>query len=173
MKDYESLTCLEIKKILKKHKITGYSKLCKQELVKLVKKTLNNKKGGILFSNYLTADNRNNEETYYNEQIKLRLQTLNKRHNIEMKTFTPTPEISNIHVATYISKRNDIPMKIKAKIVRLISEMRKLNSVNKEFNKLNTELGNIQTSLTDSGIENIEELNRIIDYLVNKIRLSK
>ena len=44
MKDYESLTCLEIKQILKKHKITGYSKLSKQELIKLVKKTLNNKK---------------------------------------------------------------------------------------------------------------------------------
>lgn len=44
MKDYKSLTCLEIKKILKKHKVCGYSKLCKQELVKLAKKTLNNKK---------------------------------------------------------------------------------------------------------------------------------
>ena len=38
------MTCLEIKKILKKHNVTGYSKLCKQELVNLVKKTLNNKK---------------------------------------------------------------------------------------------------------------------------------
>lgn len=173
MKDYDSLTCLEIKKFLKEHKIIGYSKLCKQELLKLVKKTLNNKKGGILFSNYLTADDRNKEENNWDENIKLRLKQLNKRHNIEMKTFTPTPEISNIHVATYISKRNDIPMKIKAKIVRLISKMRKLNSVNNEFNKLNTELGNIQTSLTDSGIENIEELNIIIDYIINKIRLSK
>jgi hypothetical protein len=42
MKDYKSLTCLEIKQILKKHNVSGYSKLCKQELVKLVKKTLNN-----------------------------------------------------------------------------------------------------------------------------------
>ena len=49
MKDYKSLTCLEIKQILKKHNVSGYSKLCKQELVKLVKKILNNKrikKGG-------------------------------------------------------------------------------------------------------------------------------
>ena len=56
MKDYESLTCLDIKQILKKNKITGYSKLCKQELVKLLKKTLNNKKGG-------GGNNNNNQST--------------------------------------------------------------------------------------------------------------
>ncbi len=48
------MTCLEIKEILKKHNVTGYSKLCKQELVNLVKKTLNKKKikkGGLQHGN--------------------------------------------------------------------------------------------------------------------------
>lgn len=69
--DYKSLTCLEIKQILKKHKITGYSKLCKQELVKLLNKTLNNKKGG-------EGNNNNN----YNKTLSLKNKV---EHNI--KTF--------------------------------------------------------------------------------------
>ena len=62
MKDYESLTCLDIKQILKKKKVSGYSKLCKQELVKLLKKTLNNKKGGGGNNN----NNNNNQSTSIN-----------------------------------------------------------------------------------------------------------
>lgn len=68
MKDYESLTCLCIKQILKKHKVTGYSKLCKQELVKLLKKKLDNKKmkkggGG--------SSNNNNETNSLREEFEL------------------------------------------------------------------------------------------------------
>lgn len=75
MKDYESLTCLEIKKILKKHNVTGYSKLCKQELVNLVKKTLNNKKvkkgGNETLSEYSTlvqANNKNGLKKLFNSE---------------------------------------------------------------------------------------------------------
>lgn len=67
MKDYKSLTCLEIKEILKKHNVTGYSKLCKQELVNLVKKTLNKKKikkGGLKNGeNFLTQMKQENNIT--------------------------------------------------------------------------------------------------------------
>jgi hypothetical protein len=80
MKDYDSLTCLDIKQILKKNKVIGYSKLCKQELVKLLKKTLNNnkmKKGGGGSSN--NNNENNNNENNNNETNSLRKQfELNK-----------------------------------------------------------------------------------------------
>jgi hypothetical protein len=81
MKDYESLTCLCIKQILKKHKVTGYSKLCKQELVKLLKKTLNNKKmkkggGG-------SSNENNNNENNNNETNSLRKRFESNKHTLE------------------------------------------------------------------------------------------
>jgi hypothetical protein len=77
MKDYESLTCLFIKQILKKNKVIGYSKLCKQELVKLLKKTLNNKKmkkggGGSSNNNENNNNENNNNENNNNETNSLR-----------------------------------------------------------------------------------------------------
>lgn len=87
MKDYESLTCLEIKKILKKHNVTGYSKLCKQELVNLVKKTLNNKKvkkgGNETISKYSTlvqANNKNGLKKLFNSEANL---ILNRISNMD------------------------------------------------------------------------------------------
>jgi hypothetical protein len=168
MKDYKSLTCLEIKQILKKQKITGYSKLCKQELVKLVKKTLNNKKGGLPLNLLLVNLNQERKENEYDINARV------KQGNIEMKTFTPKPAISNADIYNYISKRYDIPINIRGDIVLKLRKMRNLSSINNKYNTLNEELRNIQNTLTKSAkYEHITELNQVIDYIINQIRLSK
>jgi hypothetical protein len=62
----------------KKKKVSGYSKLCKQELVKLLKKTLNNKKGGGGNNNNnqsTSGNNNNNQSTSRNLKNKVREKT--------------------------------------------------------------------------------------------------
>ena len=75
------------KKILKKHNVTGYSKLCKQELVNLVKKTLNNKKvkkgGNETLEKYATLardNNKNGLKKLFNSEAK---PILNRISNID------------------------------------------------------------------------------------------
>jgi hypothetical protein len=99
MKDYKSLTCLEIKQILKKHNVSGYSKLCKQELVKLAKKTLNNKKikkGGALGLVSHDGDgesSRNKEKRETEERIEQNFREANRELNLFLKqTVTPRQE---------------------------------------------------------------------------------
>jgi hypothetical protein len=153
MKDYESLTCLEIKQILKKHKITGYSNLSKQELIKLVKKTLNNKKikkGG-------------------SDPVEMKNIT---QQNIPSQNVKFTNEDFS-RAIMYISQFHGISPNDKIRIIQILNDMRKLNLNNNTYANYNKELGNIQNKLNVSEINKIFDLNKLIDSLLNQIRLSK
>jgi acetylglutamate synthase len=129
MKDYKSLTCLEIKEILKKHNVTGYSKLCKQELVNLVKKKI--KKGGNSTVNQYSILQQTNNK---NGQKKL--------FNSEAKTIM-----------------NSISNKDKSgKLLEILQKMIKLNTGSDEYEQLNNELAKIIPTNNNELINLIDNL---------------
>ena len=150
MKDYESLTCLEIKEILKKHNVTGYSKLCKQELVNLVKKTLNKKKikkGGLKngenfhdklpmnkYSNLVRKNNKHGLKELFNSEAKPILEYISTFMDesgnllpILEKMITLTPD-------------SDEYQQLDSKLLKILKNNKKNNKKNHELIKLIEEL---------------------------------
>lgn len=119
MKDYESLTCLEIKKILKEHNITGYSKLCKQELVNLVKKTLNNK---------ILKKNENESVTQYSVLVQ-------SNNNNGLKNLFNSEAEPILNRISTIDKSG--------KLLQILQQMITLDTGNDDYDKLNNELAEI------------------------------
>jgi hypothetical protein len=166
MEDYESLKCLEIKQILKKHKITGYSKLCKQELVKLVKKILNNnriKKGGAP---------RGNENL--NRHIKLGDEYINKKkiffNFVKEKLESDYVNRINIFLTEAVSRKipNTDREGFRIKLLEEIEKIR-LEKIRKEEKKFNNQqinqilFANNQTKINSLFIE----IQRYIEEILN------
>jgi len=154
MKDYESLTCLEIKQILKKHKVCGYSTLCKQELVKLAKKTLNNKKikkGGNPNGNDAKASQRNNERRETEERIEENYKNAKRELNSFLKEKLTPYQASMITI----------------NISEITKRCLKKNGEN-NINKIQGE--NLQTSIADLRAELLKEQNNVnVSELMNNI----
>jgi len=171
MKDYKSLTCLEIKQILKKHNVSGYSTLCKQELVKLVKKTLNNRKnkkgGGPAPENNINARielkaklNKEEEDFYASLQGKLESheigritfflkKVLEKRNCKNYKLREELlKEIDNIKLNQKYKEEEKLrDNTAKNKPIRISPE--KLEVINSLFAKIKTDIGNLLNSFAD------------------------
>jgi len=146
MKDYKSLTCLEIKEILKKHNVTGYSKLCKQELVNLVKKTLNKKKikkGGL-----------KNGNNFHDKSSMNRYLSLIKNNNMNglKELFNSEANPTLDYISTIMDESG--------KLLPILREMIKLNTGSDEYEQLNKKLLNI--------IKNNNELLKLIEELLTK-----
>jgi len=73
----------------------------------------------------------------------------------------------------YISQFNGISPNDKIRIIQILNDMHNLNLNKNTYANYNKELGNIQNKLNGSGINKILELNKLIDSLLNQIRLSK
>ena len=163
MKDYKSLTCLEIKQILKKHNVSGYSKLCKQELVKLVKKTLNNRK--------IKKGGEPAPENNINARIELKAK-LNKEEEdfyASLKGKLESHEIGRItfFLKQVLDKRNCKNYSLRKELLKEIDNIRR-NQIYKEEEKLRD--NKPRNNSIRISREKIEEINSLFTTIQTNIQ---